>query len=208
MATNKYINNYQAANEQDLIDKLTIEAIQMKGLDVCYIPRSQPDIDYLFNEDPSAVYDAYTKIEMLPLFVDGFEGMGEMIGLVGSELSSTGTFGVSKTRFAAEFPEFVRPREGDLIFMPVTNAILEIKFVDDQSPFFEKGKQYVFQIKVETFEFSHESIADGGDVDIDSIIDSLDVPAHDTTTEPYGSNDELDTNTSIDFDPTNPFGVR
>lgn len=209
MATNQYFDHYHAANEQNLIEDLVIESIQTTGLDVAYIPRTQVDIDVLYKEDPSNVFSSHKKIEMYPAFVDGFDGDGEMFSRFGLDIKSTATFIVSRKRFGEEFPEFIRPREGDLIFMPITNAVLEIKFVDHESPFFEKGKQYVYEVKLETFDFSHEEIVTG-DPDIDSILGNLDVPLQDTEVEEYGVNDEVQAETDPDivFDPSNPFGVR
>lgn len=209
MTVNQYFQHYTAQNEQNLINDLVVESIQASGLDVAYIPRTQADIDYLYNEDPTAVYNSHKKVEMYPVFVEGFDGE-EMLIDTGLSLKKTATFVVSKTRFAEEFPEFVRPREGDLVFMPVTNAFLEIRFVDPESPFFEKGKQYVFELKTETFEFGYEDI-ETGDTDIDSIIsDEIDNFDPSVEPEPTGDNSDIDTDTQDDitFDPSNPFGVR
>jgi hypothetical protein len=208
MTVNQYFQHYTAQNEQDLINDLVVESIQASGLDVAYIPRTQTDIDYLYNEDPTAVYNSHKKIEMYPVFVEGFDG-DELLLDTGLTLKKTATFVVAKTRFSEEFPSFVRPREGDLIFMPITNAFLEIKFVDLESPFFEKGKQYVYELKTETFEFGYEEMSTG-DAEIDSIIGEIDSFDQSTQAEPTGDNDELDADTQddISFDPANPFGVR
>lgn len=227
MTTNAYFSHYTATNEQNLIEDLVIESIQAQGLDVAYIPRTQSNVDYLYNEDPTnwfetafvdgGYYDESSgeyiddarKIEMYPAFVEGFDG-DELMTMFGDEFKKSATFVVSKKRFNEEFPEFVRPREGDLIFMPITNAILEIKFVDHESPFFEKGKQYVYEVKVEAFEFSYESVQTGNH-EIDEILDEMDsVIDPEADTEEYGQNSDIETDTSTDveFDPTNPFGVR
>jgi hypothetical protein len=208
MTVNQYFQHYTAQNEQDLINDLVVESIQASGLDVAYIPRTQTDIDYLYNEDPTAVYNSHKKIEMYPVFVEGFDG-DELLLDTGLTLKKTATFVVAKTHFSEEFPSFVRPREGDLIFMPITNAFLEIKFVDLESPFFEKGKQYVYELKTETFEFGYEEMSTG-DAEIDSIIGEIDSFDQSTQAEPTGDNDELDADTQddISFDPANPFGVR
>ncbi len=209
MATNPYFDHYRAGNEQNLIDNLVVESIQTSGLDVAYIPRTQVDIDALYHEDPSNAFSSQKQIEMYPAFVDGFDGDGEMFSRFGLDIKSTATFIVSRRRFAEEFPEFIRPREGDLIFMPITNAVMEIKFVDHESPFFEKGKQYVYELKVEMFDYSHEEIVTG-DQDIDDILGQIGVDSQETTTEEYGDNDEIQTEVESDivFDPSNPFGVR
>ncbi len=209
MATNQYFQHYTASNEQDLIDSLVVESIQTTGLDVTYIEREQLNIDYLYNEDPTNAFNSSTVIEMYPASVDGFDGDGEMFSSFGIDIKKTATFIVSKKRFGEELPLLARPREGDLIYMPVTNTLLEIKFVNNESPFFEKGKQYVYELKLETFDYSYEEIQTD-DFDIDAELDSMFNTQPDTVVEEYGDNDELDSDPAQDiiFDPTNPFGVR
>ena len=208
MATNSYFNHYNAVNEQDLIDSLVIESIQAQGIDVAYIPRSQADIDYLYNEDPNNIFASHTTIEMYPIFVDGFDG-DQLMSVFGDEFKKSGTFVVSKTRFGQEFVDFIRPREGDLIFMPITNALLEIKFVEHESPFFEKGKQYVYELKTQAFEYSYEQI-DTQDPELDDIINSIKIDVPGEELEDYGKNDEIEQSTDDDivFDPSNPFSVK
>lgn len=210
MATvSPHFNHYFAQNEQNLIQDLVDESIYQRGLEVLYIPRSQDNIDYLYNEDPNQYYDSFTKMAMWPAFVDGFDGQ-EMMTMFGDEFQKNATFVVSKRKFNVWQTELPRPREGDLIFMPVTNAILEIKFVENESPFFEKGKQYVYELKCEAFEFSYEKI-ETGDIDVDQIVnDYLNIQDPENETEPYGDNDEIESDTQDDivFDPNNPFGTR
>lgn len=209
MATNQYFQHYTATNEQDLIESLIVESIQTTGLDVTYIEREQLNVDYLYNEDPTNAFNSSTVIEMYPASVDGFDGDGEMFTSFGIDIKKTATFIVSKKRFGEEFPLLLRPREGDLIYMPVTNTLLEVKFVNNESPFFEKGKQYVYELKLETFEYSYEEIQTD-DFDIDAELDNMFNTQPDVIVEDYGDNDDLDSNPAQDivFDPSNPFGVR
>jgi hypothetical protein len=204
-----YFNHYFAQNEQTLIQDLVDESIFQRGIEVLYVPRSQDNVDYLYNEDPSQYYNSFTTMAMWPAFVDGFDGQ-ELMSMFGDEFQKSGTFVLSKRKFSEWQPDMTRPREGDLVYMPVTNAILEIKFVEHESPFFEKGKQYVYELKCEAFEFSYEDIQTG-DPDLDQLIsDHVDIPNHDSEVEDYGDNDEteMDTQDNINFDPNNPFGTR
>ena len=54
-----------------------------------------------------------------------------------------------------------RPAEGDLIFYPRTNALLEITFVQHQSPFYQVGQLYVYKLSVEKFRYSSEKMMTG-----------------------------------------------
>lgn len=204
-----HFNHYQASNEQSLIQDLVDESIYQRGLECLYIPRSQDNIDYLYNEDSSQYYSSFASVALYPMFVDGFDGQ-EMMTMFGDEFQKSGTFALSKRKFTEWLPTMTRPQEGDLIYMPITNAIMEIKFVEHESPFFEKGKQYVYELKCEAFEFSYEDITTGN-VEFDDLVDTeIDIIDPDINTEVYGDNDDIETDTAddIDFDPNNPFGVR
>ncbi len=209
MATNQYFNHYYAVNEQDLIESLTIESIQVQGLDVAYLPRTQENIDGLFNEDPTNTFKIDMKyIEMYPASVEGFDGE-ELMTMFGDEFKKSATFIVSKKRFTEEYENFIRPREGDLIFMPITNAIFEIRHVTDESPFFEKGKQYVWELKVEAFEYSYEEIKTN-DVDLDEILSNMTIDDPSTVQDEFGKNEEIEdaSDDHIVFNPSNPFAIR
>lgn len=202
---NSYYSGYENVEEQDLTDQLIIEAIQMKGFDVKYLPRTHTDYNYLYGEDPTSAFRSAVPIEMYVASVDGF-GEGEMFSKFGLVIRDTATFIVNKTRFKEVFPEKIRPNEGDLIFMPYTNAILEIKFVNHESPFFQQGRQYVYELKMETFEFSHEEVTTG-DTEIDDILNSIYPTNKETETDAYGDNADMTANVEPDtsFDPSNPF---
>ena len=209
MTTNPYVSNYSETSEQDLQDDLIIEAIQMKGIDMSYMPRSLINYDHLYGEDPTNAFNSAYVVEMYPVDVEGFGGGGDFITNFGLDIRDTATFVVSKTRFSEELLSvpLSKPQVGDLIFLPITNSYLEIKHVEDESPFFELGKQYVWELKTEVFEFSYEDFNTG-----DTTIDSLLTPTYDTEidTEDYGDNEEIQTDVDqmLTFNPDNPFGVR
>jgi hypothetical protein len=207
MPLNPYHNHYVSVNEQDLTDQLIIEAIQMKGLLVKYLPRTHNNYNALYGEDPTSSFESAVDIEMYPTTVQNFDGSGDMFSRFGLQINSSATFVLNKTRFKEEFPNEIRPKEGDVLLMPYTNAILEIKFVDHESPFFEQGRQYVYELKTELFELSHETVATGDEEVDDLIAGILDFNAP-TETEPYGDNDVIETEFPTSFDPNNPFGVN
>lgn len=219
MPTNQYVAHYSATNEQDLNQDLVDESIQMMGMDVLFVPRNQPNIHYLYNEDPTNTFgdqiDANTfnkyEIEVYQENVDEFEGDGEFFSMSGLENSSSATFVMSKRRFAEVVNGLQeRPLEGDLMWSPITNSLLEIKYVSATSPFFQLGKHYVYRITVSLFRYSYEDI-DTGDANVDAIIDAEigNILDPSTDVEEYGQNDDVDTEgPEIEFDPSNPFSVR
>lgn len=209
MSISPYNVHYTASNEQNLTDSLIVEAIQHRGVNMKYIPRTHNDFDFLYGEDPTSSFDSAVEIEMYPADVQGFGGEGEIFSKFGLDIKSTATFIVAKSRFKEVFPDFIRPNEGDLMFMPFTNAILEIKFVNHESPFFNQGKQYVYELKCELFEVSHEEFDTGDSVVDDLMAGILDFDAA-TETDAGGDNLDLEerTETQVTFDISNPFGVK
>ncbi len=96
------------------------------------------------------------------------------------------------------------------IWSPITKSLLEIKHVRASSPFFQLGKHFVYEITVSLFRHSYETV-ETGDMDVDSFINSEidNVLNPETDVEEYGQNDDIDTQgPDIEFDPSNPFGVR
>ena len=54
-----------------------------------------------------------------------------------------------------------KPREGDLIYFPMSKGIFEIKFVEHQNPFYQLGKLYTYRLSCELFVYSQEDIDTG-----------------------------------------------
>ena len=99
------------------------------------------------------------------------------ISKFGLEIRDEVTMLVSRNRFKATVPDLIRPREGDLIFLPLMNNFFEITFVehdDNQAMFYTLGRGrggnvYVYAIKMKKLVFSNEIIQTGID-DIDANI--------------------------------------
>jgi hypothetical protein len=66
--------------------------------------------------------------------------------------------------------EYSRPREGDLLWIPIMQRMFEIKFVQNDAIFYQGGHLPTFDLFVELFEYSHEKLDTGSPV-IDSIED-------------------------------------
>ena len=204
MTINNYVNNYTAINEQNLAEDLVIESIQFSGMDMKYLPRTDVDVDYLYSEDLSQAFNESYIIEMYLINVEGFGG-GDLFSGFGLEINDTATFTVSKRRFTEE-TDAVRPKEGDLLYMPMTESLLEIKYVEPESPFYQHGKTYVWELKCELYQYNNEEISTG-DFDIDQLSAELNDLELD---DPVAINDEVEAEADelLVFDPLNPFGER
>ena len=61
-----------------------------------------------------------------------------------------------------------RPNEGDLIWAPFSSDLYQITLVEHEKPFYQLGKGYVWELKCELFQYSHEDL-NTGLVDVDEI---------------------------------------
>ena len=131
MAKNSYFRDVNS--EKDLIHDLTIEAIKIHGRDMVYIPRTLVNEDELFGEDTISKFENGVEIEMYINSIDGFGGDGDFISKFGLEIRDSVELVISKRRFEESFSHeenIIRPREGDLIFFPLSKGLFEIKFVE------------------------------------------------------------------------------
>lgn len=171
MATNVFFSNYNYFNEQQLIDDLVIESIQIYGVDTYYVTRTSTSFDHILNEDSLTVFDAAYHIDMYVKSVDGFQGEGDFLSKFGLQIRDQVTFTVAfRTfeRFATRFDaQLIRPKEGDLVYMPMNKKFFKIMFVEHESVFYQTGALQVYDLKCELFEYSNERFQTGN-VDIDT----------------------------------------
>lgn len=160
--------------EQNLLEDLLIESLKIMGHDVYYIPRKIVKRDFILNEDVISSFDASFSLEMYVESVDGFEGDGDLMTKFGLEVRDQVKLVCSRRRWNALIGrhgytnDAVRPREGDLIYLPLTGGLFEIKFVEDKVPFFQLGgtgdsKAVIptFTLTCELFEYSGQEIDTG-----------------------------------------------
>jgi hypothetical protein len=183
MSTNQFFNFFpqQITNEQLLVEDLVIEANKIHGMDVYYLPRESRDqIDRLMGEEQLKTFDRAYTIEMYLENVSGMEGEGDLISKFGLEIRDEMTMLVSRRRFQFTIPELARPREGDLIYIPLVQNFMEITFVEhenNQAMFYTLGRGrggnvYVYALRLKQFVFSNEQIQTGTDEVDDQILES------------------------------------
>ena len=132
MATNSYFRNFDAKNEQELLHSLVTESIQVYGHDVSYIPRTLVNEDTILGEDSISEYKDAHSIEMYIKSVDGFEGEGDLISKFGLEVRDQIVFSLARRAWEG-LDIGTRPKEGDLIFFPLTSKLFQITFVDSEN---------------------------------------------------------------------------
>jgi hypothetical protein len=175
MAVSVYFNNQGATREQILIEDMIIESIKNHGIDVYYLPReSHSELDRLFGDDPVKKYTKAFKIDMYLESFQDFEGNQEFFSKFGLQIQKEARVAVARRTFERYVPSILRnvPKEGDLIFMPVQQKLLEIRFVEEEKNFFQAGKfaPYMYGLNLEVFKYNGE-IIDTGVAELDAIAD-------------------------------------
>ena len=201
MARNAFFNQYeQVYSEQSLVEDLIIEAIRIYGIDTYYLPRTHVNLDYLYTEDTLTKFDDALEMEMYVKTYDGFVGQQEFLSKFGLQVDESITFTIAQKRFTQsltesllteyghnlilengdelireqtyDYSDIIRPREGDLIYLPLAGFMYEIKFVENIETFFQLGKLYTYEIKADRYEYSSEVI-DTDVAELDAIEDEF-----------------------------------
>lgn len=215
MSTNTFFQNYNFFNEQQLIDDLVIESIQIYGVDTWYVARELTSVDEIMNEDRLSQFDAAYQMEMYVKSVDGFQGEGDFLSKFGLQIRDQATFTVAMRtfeRFATQNrQELIRPKEGDLVYMPMNKKFFKVMFVEHESVFYQNGALQVYDLKCELFEYSNERFETGVE-DIDTAYTPYTTTAVTSlttlqTTDPIAKNIfyENEANNFIDFSEIDPF---
>jgi hypothetical protein len=174
MAKSQYFTQYGGtSNEQTLVQDLVDEQIKLFGQDVYYVPKTML-IDKSMNDVILKKFEDSVLIEMMLINVEGFGGSGAVaMSKFGLRLSDEITYAVSKRRWIEYVETQIdtvvpdRPNEGDLLYIPMTKNLYEIKFVEREVPFYQLGKNYIFSLTCELVENANNYF-NTGNPDIDN----------------------------------------
>lgn len=161
--TNPYLN-FREQSEQDLVEDLVAESIEIHGENFMYVPRKLVSPDEILGEDRFSTFKHAYPITAYMENSNGFEGQGAFIQRFGAMLDYSATLVIAKRKWeewVGQHGKTIlpnRPAEGDLIYYPMTDALFEIKYVDDKSPFAQLGAFYTYKLTVELFQYSSERI--------------------------------------------------
>ena len=170
-------------SEQRLVQDLINEQLGIYGVEVTYIPRKFVNRQTIIEEVQQAKFDDNFSIEAYVNTYEGYGGQGDIMTKFGMSLRDELTLTISRERFEDFIGAFLtalpddeiivdtRPREGDLVYFPLGQRLFEIKFVEHEEPFYQLGKNYVYQLKCELFEYEGEVI--------DTSIDDIDTQVED-----------------------------
>lgn len=161
MATSNYFSP-KVKQEQLLYEDIIVESLKFYGQDVVYVPREEVRYDHVLNNDYSQFTDAYS-IEMYIEDIDGFGGENTIMSKFGLEIRDQATFIVSRRRWSMILGlfGFSRPREGDIIYLPMSKSAFEVKFVEHEKPFYQLKNFPTYQLQCELFEYDQEEFNTG-----------------------------------------------
>jgi len=163
MATNIYFSQ-KVKSEQNLFEDIVIESLKMYGQDVYYLPRDVVNRNFVFDDDVPSRFNSAYKIEMYIENVDGFDGEGDLMTKFGVELRDQATFVVARRRWDQTVKRYdneinsVRPREGDLIYLTLSNTLFEIMHVEHEQPFYQLSNLPTYKLRCEKFEYNDEKL--------------------------------------------------
>lgn len=166
MAKNVYFSG-GTRSEQRLYEDLIIESLQIYGHDVYYLPREIVNEDDLFTEDVLSKFDENYMIEMYISNYEGFEGDGSLLTKFGVRIADEATFIIAKRRWedlissSNNLVSTFRPNEGDAIYLPLTDQLFQIKFVEHEKPFRQLDGIQTYGLVAELMEFSNQRLETG-----------------------------------------------
>ena len=172
-----------AQSEQRLIQDLINEQLTIYGVEVTYIPRKYVRKQTIIEEVQSSKFDDNFALEAYVNTYEGYSGAGDVLTKFGVSLRDEVVLTISKERFEDFIAPFLssmpddeievasRPREGDLVYFPLGQRLFEVKFVEHEKPFYQLGKNYVYELQCELFEYEDEVI--------DTSIDAIDTQVQD-----------------------------
>lgn len=174
MPVNRYFNHspQNRTSEQSLYEDLLVENIKVYGHDVYYLPREDLDTtDKLFGENIQSYFERAYVVEMYINNTDWWSNGSDFFSKFGLGQHDQISLVVAKRSFEKHIPSnvMVRPREGDLIYVPAMQKIFEVTFVEENKDFFARGNKYpyTYEISVEAFRMSNEVLKTGvSEIDI------------------------------------------
>ena len=193
MALNPFFQQGTTA-EQNLVQSLINEQLKIYGVEVYYIPRIFINTNSVIREVIQSEFTNAYPLEAYIQNFEGFQGSGDLMSKFGVRVTDELNLIISQERYetyikpildggvpsdsggalmpnaigtpSVDYELVSRPKEGDLIWFPLSDTIFEVKYVEHEQPFYQLKKNYVYELRCEIFEYDNEVI-DTGVSDID-----------------------------------------
>lgn len=167
-------------SEQFLVQDLINEQLRIYGVEVYYLPRKAFRTDDIIREVQSSKFDDSFLIEAYINNYDGYAPDSDIMSKFGLRLKNEISLTLSRERFEEFISPFLegiaaglregktgeeydlntitRPLEGDLIYFPLGERLFEVKRVEFEKPFYQLGKNYIYELNCELYEYENEEI--------------------------------------------------
>jgi len=164
-------------NEQFLVQDLINEQLKIYGIEVFYLPRKIFKTDNIIREVQSSKFDDSFAIEAYLNNYEGYNPNSDLMTKFGLRLTNEVSLTISKERFEETITPFLegitsgikdglitdytfedlitRPKEGDLIYFPLGERLFEIKRVESEKPFYQLGKNYIYELNNNTLPYEN-----------------------------------------------------
>jgi hypothetical protein len=187
-------------DEQRLVQSLIDEHLQMFGQEIHYIPRKLITTDDVLGEVQSSKFNDNFAMEAYLNNYEGYAKGSDIMTKFGINLQNELTLTISRERYEDLIAPFIfnstnlqgaedgdvifstRPKEGDLIWFPLGERLFEIKHVEFENPFYQLGKNYIYELQCELFRLEDEII----DTNIPAIDERLSEEGYITTVSVAG----------------------
>lgn len=156
------------SGEQGLVQDLINEQLKMYGIEVYYMPRQIISEGKVIKEVLYSTFTNQFPIEAYLASYEGFDSNSILMSKFGVRITDEMNLIISKERFETYIGELMkqipdvknalRPNEGDLIYIPLSESFMEIKYVENRKPFYQLQKNYVYELRCELFEIEDENI--------------------------------------------------
>jgi hypothetical protein len=156
------------SGEQNLVQDLINEQLKMYGIEIYYMPRQIVSEGKIIKEVLYSKFEKAFPIEAYLVNYDGFDPNSVLMSKFGVKVTDEMTLIISKERFETYISELMkgnqfiknysRPNEGDLLYIPLSDSFMEIKYVENRKPFYQLQKNYVYELRCEVFELEDEEI--------------------------------------------------
>lgn len=157
-------------SEQRLVQDLVNEHLTLFGQDILYMPRKIVNRDTVIREISASKFDDSFRLEAYLVNTDGFGTPSDVLTKFGVQAQDEVTLVVSKERYDDFISPFIKlwpegdranaqtPNEGDLIYLPLDNALFEIKYIERKVPFYQMNDLFMYEFRCEIFNPEDEVI--------------------------------------------------
>ena len=159
------------SGEQGLVQDLINEQLKMYGIEVYYMPREFVSETKVMKEVLYSKFTSAFPIEAYLVNYEGFDPNSVLMSKFGVKVTDEMNLIISKERFETYIGELMRgmdlvknplrPNEGDILYIPLSDSFMEIKYVENRKPFYQLQKNYVYELRCEVYELEDEEIDTG-----------------------------------------------